>query len=210
MNITKEKIDYFIQELKNKTQANGVKFIIGEEATVKYFNNDLRVSGYFVDYGTPTLAIATGKDINEWFMILLHESSHMDQWIEQSAYWVDSFIDGREAVDYIDEWLNGKDFDEDSLNSIFHKAIMVELDCERRTIQKAKNYGFDIDFESEIKKANSYILFYLFIKEYRMWYSVNKAPYQIKEVWQEMPSSFDIDYTKLDDKLKKLYNKYCI
>jgi hypothetical protein len=210
MNITKQQIDSFIEELQTKTKANGVNFIVGEESTVKYFKSDLRVSGYFIDYGTPTLAIATGKEVNSWFMILLHESSHMDQWIEKSPYWTNSFIDGKEAVDYIDEWLNGKDFDDEFLNSVFEKAIMVELDCERRTIQKAKDYGFEIDFEDEIKKANSYILFYRFIQEFKKWYGVDKAPYQIKEVWQEMPSTFDIDYSKLSDDLKDLYNKYCV
>lgn len=210
MNISKNQIDSFVQELKNKTETNGVKFIVGDGSTIEYINGGIQVSGYFVDYGNPTLAIATGKDIESWFMILLHESSHMDQWIEKSPYWTDSFIDGKEAVDYINDWLNGQEYDEEFLNNVFEKALMVELDCERRTIQKAKNYGFDIDFESEIKKANSYILFYRFIQEFKKWYGVNKAPYQIKEVWQEMPSSFDIDYSKLDDKLKKLYNEYCI
>jgi hypothetical protein len=47
------------------------------------------------------------------------------------------------------------------------------------------------------------------LKEVRKWNVTGKAPYQIKEVWSQMPKTFDMDYYNVPENLKELYLKYC-
>ncbi len=202
-------IDKLVEDTRNTGEKNGVKIVFEDTMTIPYAISGMPVSGYFIDYGNPTLAVAMGKPTEEWVMILAHESSHMDQWIEKSPYWTNSFINGREAVDYIDEWISGKDFSDEELDKITKASIGVELDCEKRTIEKAKQYKLPIDVKEETQKANSYILFYTLVKSTRKWNVAGKAPYQVKEVWSQMPTTFDMDYYVVPENLKELYLKYC-
>lgn len=202
-------IQKLVEDTKKKAIDNNVHIVLENNKTVPYAIGDFPVSGYFIDYGKPTLAVATGKPLKEWVMVLAHEGSHMEQWIEKSPYWTNSFIDGREAVEFIDEWCGGKEMSDEELDNICKRAREVEWDCEKRTIEKAKKYNLPVDIKEEIQKANSYILFYTFIKETRKWNKPGQAPYQIKEVWSSMPDTFDMDYTTISDDIKELYLKHC-
>jgi hypothetical protein len=66
-----------------------------------------------------------------------------------------------------------------------------------------------VNVEEEIQKANSYILFYTFIKEVRKWNTPGKAPYQVKEVWSKMPKTFNMDYFTVSSEISELYKKFC-
>lgn len=202
-------VDKLLEDTKKRAEEKGVKVIIQDTLTVPYAVGGFPCSGYFVDYETPTLAVAIGKPVNEWTMVLAHESSHMDQWSEGAPEWKDNFVNGKESVDYIDEWCSGKDFSEEELDDFVKRSIAVERDCEMRTIQKAKEYQLPINIDEETQKANSYILFYTMIKETRKWNKPGRAPYQIKEVWSQMPKTFDMDYSVVPENLKKLYLEFC-
>lgn len=202
-------IQSLIDDTRNKAEENSVNFILQETKTVPYAVGNFPVSGYFVDYGQPTLAVATDKPLKDWVMVLAHEGSHMEQWIERSPYWTENFINGKESVDYLDEWCGGKEFTQEEIDNFVSKSIAVELDCEKRTIEKAKKYNLPVNIKEEIQKANSYILFYTFIKESREWNKPGQAPYQVKEVWSKMPDKFDIDYTSISNDIKELYKKHC-
>lgn len=205
------KLIHLIADIKKRAQDNGVQLHLIDSKTIPYAIGNFPVNGYFIDYGKPTLAVAINKPIQDWIMVLAHEGSHMEQWIEKSPYWTNSFIDGREAVEYIDEWCNGKDLPEEELNDICKIAREVEWDCEKRTIEKIKKYNLSppINIEEEIQKANSYILFYTFIKQTRKWNKLGQAPYQIKEIWSHMPTTFDMDYSVVPEKIAELYKQYC-
>lgn len=203
-------IKQLIEDTKKKAIDNGVEVLISQEKTVPYITgDDFRVSGYFVDYGTPKLAVAIGKPLKDWVMILAHEGSHMDQWIEKSPYWTNNFVNGRESVEYIDEWCAGKEFSDEEIDDFIKRSIGVEWDCEKRTIEKAKKYNLPVNIKEEIQKANSYIWFYTFVKETRKWNNPGQAPYQIKEVWSRVPDTFDMDYTQIPEDIRELYRKYC-
>ena len=202
-------IDDLLSDINICADEHGVKIIYADESTIPYPHTGYPVSGYFVDYGDPTLAVAKGKPYKEWVMILVHESSHMDQWIEKSKYWSNNFINGRESVEYIDDWISGKEYSDKDIGDFIKRSIDVELDCEKRTIDKLKKYNIDINIAEETQKANSYILFYNIVKEFRKWNEVGKAPYQIKEVWSKMSKEFDMNYSSVDSDIKNLYLKHC-
>jgi hypothetical protein len=109
-------INNLIEDTKEKAKKHGVKIILEDSLTVPYPVGGFPCSGYFIDYGNPTLAVAMNKPVDQWVMVLAHESSHMDQWIEKSSEWENNFIDGKESVDYIDEWCSGKEFTKEQLD----------------------------------------------------------------------------------------------
>lgn len=205
------KFEILIKDIKEKAIEYGVTLILPETNTVKYITGESEVSGYFVDNGNPTLACAIGGDIKRWGPILAHESSHMDQWIEKCKEWTENYYKGKEAVDWLDEWCSEKvNLSDSEVDDLINRAINVELDCEKRTIEKEINYDLPVNIEEEIQKSISYILFYRFLKESKKWNSPGKAPYLIKEVWSLMPKSFEsANFEIVPDNIKDAYYKYC-
>lgn len=67
------------------------------------------------------------------------------------------------------------------------------------------NYGY---VEEYIQKSNAYILFYRWMHKTRKWYEIGKEPYNIKEIVSQMPTTFNVDYTKLTPKLERVFKKY--
>ena len=208
-NLFKENIDglydKFIRDIKKDCEKHNVEFILSKTKNVPYGETGYPVSGYFIDYGKPRLGVAIGCPDDMWIPILAHESSHMDQWIEKSPFWINSFIDGKEAVDHIELWVNGKEYNEEELNKIFNAAIDVELDCEKRTIEKIKKYNLPINIEIEIQKANCYPWLYIMIKRLRKMEKVSPLP---REIWSKCPDIFIMDYNYIPPTIRDLYTKY--
>ena len=203
---------YEFQQLVDDTKrialSHGVRVNFQDSDTILYQGTKVG-GGYFTDYGTPTIACAIHGDIKNWGTTLAHEASHMDQWIEKSPYWTDNYIDGKESIDWLEEWCNGKEFTNEQVDDFIDRAIGVELDCEKRTIEKLKKYNIPVNIEEEIQKANSYIIYYRFLKETRRWYD-RSTPYLTMAVWSEMPKTFNIDYTKVPQRIKNLYYQHCL
>ena len=201
--ITKVKV--FIEDLKIYTKENNIKLVLSPEKGVKFSEGGILCNGYFDDI-TSTLACALGKDVSQWLVILLHESCHMDQWVEKVPEWTENV-----GMDNIEKWLNGDDsVNMNNIDNEIRTSIIVEVDCEKRTVEKIKKYGLDsiINIDEYIKKSNAYVLFYLWMRKNRKWYTIGKEPYNIPDVVNVMPKTFDIDYTILDSNIEKTYDAY--
>jgi hypothetical protein len=200
------KIKSFIEDLKIYTKEHDVKLNLSPDTGVQFSEGGFICNGYF-DGDTRTLACALGKDVSQWLIILLHESCHMDQWIESVPAWTEN----ESGMENIDKWLAG---DDDVDMSLIDKEIRLsmncEIDCERRTVEKIKKYGLDsiINIDEYIQKSNAYVLFYLWMRKNRSWYKIGKEPYNQPPVVSIMPKTFDIDYTVLDPKIEKAYDTY--
>jgi hypothetical protein len=201
--ITKVKV--FIEDLKIYTKENNIKLILSPEKGVQFSEGGILCNGYFDDI-TSTLACALGKDVSQWLVILLHESCHMDQWVEKVPEWTENV-----GMDNIEKWLNGDDsVNMNNIDNEIRTSIIVEVDCEKRTVEKIKKYGLDsiINIDEYIQKSNAYVLFYLWMRKNRKWYTIGKEPYNIPDVVSVMPKTFDIDYTILDSNIEKTYDAY--
>lgn len=201
-------------DIKNKAKLNNVKITVSKNKTLPYPIGKFDCHGFFVingGYPKGELGIATGDGIKEWIKILIHESCHMDQFIENDINWVHNFIYDetnnkiKESVDLLDEWIKGREMSSKLVTQLVDACLSVELDCERRAAEKIKKYNLDIDVEQYIQQANSYIYFYRFLEESRA--SYKKTPYQIKKVWSKMPKHFNNDYSTVPDEFKKLFSK---
>jgi hypothetical protein len=173
-------------------RSKNVRMVLSDTVSVPYPGGEIRVSGYFSgdESGSgPELCVAVGKPTGDWMTVLMHESSHMDQWVEQCREWRDGFIDGRDVYDTLDQWLEGKlELGSQELDDVIRRCVAIELDCEKRTLVKMAKGGMVWYTHDYVRKANAYIWSYYMVKVRRRWYSV--PPYEVFEVWGPMPDRF--------------------
>lgn len=211
--LSKDKIDRiksFVVYLEKYCKEKNIKLKLVNEQGVPYGDSKSLVNGYFDGEGYfgegSVLACSMGKDVKYWFPVLMHESSHMDQYIENDPTWVNNL-----GLEQTDNWINGDDtVDLNIISEEIRTSMDIEIDCEKRTIEKIKKFELEdiLDIDEYIQKSNAYILFYLWMKKHRKWYTIGKEPYAIPEIYKNMSKTFNIDYTYLSDNLESLFNKY--
>ena len=141
----------------------------------------LPCSGYF-DEKTLCVAVNKKKEM-DWLMVLVHEDCHLDQWLEGSEYWVPD----KDAISIVEGWIAGKKYTKKRLLQGFNNTIAVELDCEKRSVLKAKKYKLPLNMKQYIQQANSYLFAYAASYHTKKWY---KSPYENVKIWSKMPDEF--------------------
>lgn len=200
-------VEDFVMQEKHKGTSAGVFFSFEYQEKVNY--GDILCNGFFEsDYQhkgkiLPFLSVGIKKDIKKWLPIFVHETSHMDQWIEKSQLWLN-------AKDYqlLNDWLQLKDYPKEDVEILVKKIITLEADCERRTIEKIKQHNLPIDVGYYAQRANAYLYFYQWMLKNRKWYKT--APYEINEILYYMPKeilSTDSYFALLSPSREKLFDK---
>lgn len=193
----------FVKDVRTTAKEYGVEIILSDKRSV---GDDKPCNGYFQDGDKPTLAVACGQSFRKWLLVLVHESCHMDQWIEQVPEWTNNLLGTYETMDIIDLWCDHKiELSEEQLDEYIAIAREVELDCEKRSVEKIKEYNLPIDIDEYIQKANAYVWFYTMIKETRQWYKIGREPYNIKRVWSALPTHFVDDYNHVPKEYRELF-----
>jgi hypothetical protein len=164
----------------------------------------LGCSGYF-DENPLQFATACGGSYRKWLPVFIHESCHIDQWLEQSEEWtakVPGFTVNPGTI--FDEWLNYKiELPDDIKNAIIDYLVYLELDCEIRTVEKLKKYDFPVNMNEYIRMSNACIWGYRIISETRIW-----NHNYISDVLKRMPNHFDNDYSVLPNIMHKFIPDY--
>jgi hypothetical protein len=206
INLTEEqqsKINKFISDLEQKCSEYNINLLIPNTPGVQYPSGNTLTNGYF-DSDNRVLACATGKELNQWLPILIHEASHMDQFLENDPVFNESL-----GLDETFKWNEGSEnVDFNKINNEIASGIAVEVDCEKRTVEKIKQYGleFVVGIEEYIQKSNAYVLFYLWMKKNRSWYKIGFEPYNVKSVYSKMPKTFEIDYTTMTQEVSEAFD----
>jgi hypothetical protein len=161
--------------------------------------NKIKCSGYF-DEEDRELAVATNKKENDWLFILIHESCHLDQFLQKTPIWKN----GEDGIGIIDEWLGGKAYKEKELLKALKDTILLEMDCEKRSVKKIKKYKIETDVSEYIQKANAYLLSYWATYRDKKWYPF---PYNTPSIYKNMPTKFlsENDYLNKNHSLLNLY-----
>lgn len=198
MNTTVTNFKKFKDDLKALCKKHKIKLKLIHEKMIPYeANKKITVSGYF-DTGTDTLAVATDKDRKEWWEILIHESCHLDQYIENSEHWIDQEICNVDSNAMLDLWLNKHvEMTDKQIQKVIKKIIDCERDCDTRAVAKIKKYHLDdvIDLKRYVQKANAYHLSYYAVRKLRKWNKPLHAAYQIEEVLKLFPTTMNKGYT---------------
>lgn len=207
----------FIEYVEDHCTAHGMKFIKGERS-VTYPGSDSPCNGYFDGNCNPPV-LASALEAPEAFTILVHEFCHSMQFLENCVIWQRHLPTeeqkkkyGECSDDILFHWVDGKiEVPEQELDSIFNGIIGVELDCEKRVVKLIDELNLDIDKDLYIQRANAYVYFYLYLRKYRKWYSIDKEPYNISDVYVLMPTDFEtLTYTgKIDPFFEGLFKTYC-
>ena len=207
MEIKFEATKKILKDVKQTCKKHEVQLILSDCRSVQ-LDTGTKCNGYFEDK-TPALAVACGQAEKKWLPVLIHESSHMDQWIEQCVEWTNTKTEQYESMDLLDLWMGRHiELSRAQLNKYVKASRDVELDCEKRSVEKILHYDAPLNIVQYIQRANAYVYFYNFMKVSRKWYTIGKEPYNVKDVWTQMPINFDNDYEKLPKKFRDLFLNY--
>lgn len=193
----------FIQFVKDECKKLGVKTHIKDVKYVK-LSPTIKCSGYFDDADPKKgaiLAASMGKP--DGLEILVHEYCHLTQWQDGFELWKVA----AKALPVIDEWLEGKYKRPETLKRAFEIAIGLELDNEKRSVKMIKEWGLSVDVENYVKRANSYLMFYNWLKQTRRWSKPGNQPYNNKRLVEAMPANFRMNYSKLPKKYETIYRE---
>ena len=206
-------VSVFLDDVADTAEGYGVDLVLSPDRSVD-LESDHPCNGYFETDGDdecPVLAVACGQPLENWLLVLIHESCHMDQWIEGDPVWTDNDVDGAEPLEFVMLWVDKKvELSEEQLDRYVGCSRVVELNCERRSVEKIEKYNLPVNVEEYIQKANAYVFFYTMMKEARKWYKIGTEPYNVEEVWKAMPTTFldDDEYNTVPDNLRELYLKH--
>lgn len=183
--------DSIVREIVNRAWRFGVAVLLPPTPEVSY-GGGLKVSGYF-DQDAPMLAV--GWESPRRLGILLHEYSHLTQWVEDCEVW-------RNDIDACwDDWLAGKRIKD--IRKQIATSRELEADCERRTIRLAKELDAPIDLEEYARGANAYVHFYNVIADTRKWYRPDRKPYNVPEVMALCNPTIDTDFSETPKALRE-------
>ncbi len=176
----------FVKHMKSHCQNHGIELYMPKAPYI--LANGFKCSGYF-ESDEKKLSVAVSDDESMWVSTLAHEASHMDQWIENSKWWNCTTNGPFDANEMIDMWLGGYVELTDTKKHKYIKSIMdCEFDCEKRTVEKIKEFDLPVDPIQYTKGAISYIWMYKVVEATRKW--CKKAPYKIQAVVDGMPDTF--------------------
>jgi hypothetical protein len=191
----------FISEVLDELQACGV-IVVVEEGLQVLCRDGGKSAGYF-DIHPAEFVVAIGKPFCDWFLVLVHEYCHYQQWREDAA----AFEAACRDIETLFGWLAG-DFELDPLTvkRLGRVALDLEYDCERRVLANLETFGIShlIDRLVYAQKANSYFNFYTYIATHRKWYVGGREPYTQPEVWTAFPTSLVVE-DELSDEREALY-----
>lgn len=190
----------FIEDLETKCKEYGVKLVLYD---MKFIENDGDKFGGWFDADNKELHCAFPDKIQTKYVeLLVHESCHMDQWIENTKYWTIE----RRNNSLTEVWKILKGEKVNKLKYHLRNVQMMEAECEKMSIEKIKDYDLGINIERYAMKANSYLLFYSVLIETKKW--TDYPPYKFKDIWRGLPDKILSNF-EISEDLKQLYFDKC-
>lgn len=186
-----------------KALANGItmNFVDAESVIAP---DGLECAGYF-ESDDELFAIATGQPPSEWIPLFLHESCHMDQYIEGSPVWFDNYKNLEKFFSILTGEYEPKNAEE--ISRLRKSVIAIELDCEKRTVSKSKFWKININRPLYIKQANAYMISYLWMEKHKKWIH---GVYENPSVYKLMPSTFLNSYDEFPPKVEEAIDKIAL
>jgi len=190
-------VELFLEDLRNLCKQNKIKLTFSNYKNVS-LGGGMKASGYFDIYNR---VLSVAKNRPEWLSTLVHESCHLDQWIENknkpNSLWTKSDIEGESVLE---DYILGK---RKRAKTALRNVILIELDCEKRAVKKIEEYELPINVHQYIRRANTYLLNYHRYYELREWKNeewplslVSRTPDKFRK---------DAFYLNMSKKMRKLF-----
>jgi hypothetical protein len=179
-------ISAFLSKELSDCEARDITVVLSPTETVMV--GGLPTMGWF---DGDALHVAIDRPLMDWLATFVHESCHKDQFVEKAPEW-DTKIGAYDTADILDMWLERVvELSPEQIAVVIDKVQLVELDCERRSVQKIIDNSLPLDVDLYTKKANAYIWFYRTLPLTRRWIV---APYNNPDLLALMPAHFNNDY----------------
>lgn len=187
-------IDTFDSFIKEQAVSHGITYTLVNNDHVDYCG--IKCNGFFCCQQM-SLAVATGKSIAQWLPTLVHEYSHMTQWIDGNIAFKNYYAESPEPLTQLKAWWDLEiTLALNELSRLVSLVQAVELDCEKRAVDLIRSHKLPLNTLDYIKQANAYIYFYKIVEYRRRWYEIGSEPYNVPDIWQAMPTNFDNDYNE--------------
>jgi hypothetical protein len=172
--------DQIVKEIKRRCRSFGVQFVKRPGKAVLVGTS--RCAGYFDAYNKnkPRLVIASNMPESSFLGVLLHEYSHVTQWVENCTIWQQDSAFGE--IINTDEWIGTGKRCTVKIRKSFALRRDLEADNERRTVRLIKELNAPVDLPEYIRRANSYVHFYNTIPVTNQWYHPERVPYRMPQV----------------------------
>lgn len=189
-------VKQFLNDLINQCLKHNVTLRLENKHQIAY-GKGIKVGGYFSENeGNLIIAIGTKNVLNNWLETLVHESCHLDQYLE-----IKNFKNALIHFNNIDLWLSGKRFKKEDIKKSFKVVKKYELDCELRTIEKIEKYKLPINLDVYKQGVNVHIHFYNWLEINKKW---PKNSIYCEDLLNLFPTKVN-SYYKIN---KKLINKF--
>lgn len=168
------------------------------------------VCGYFSN-DPLEIVIAVGETPRsfDWLDVLVHEFSHFEQWRDNDKTYIGTDYKKTTADNIVWNWIAGKNYTSDTVETCINKMKLCELNCERRTVKNIIKYSLPINITEYIQRANAYIHEYNYIKLTRRWNNpTKKSATDIPEIIKAMPTHLNGNYSRIPKKIIDLYDKH--
>jgi hypothetical protein len=168
----------FLADTMGVCQKNGIKLKLSGGRYVRMYTGNC--TGYFDE---ENLAVALNNPISLWLGILVHESCHLDQYLNGTQVWdgIDKHLNRVESWVTTRKRFCGNERAEESLR----RVLKMELDCERRAVKKIQKYDLPLSVDSYCRGANAYLFSYPASLRWRKWFP---QPYKNKTLLAKMPN----------------------
>jgi len=144
----------FIFDIIQQCMLNKIEFNL-----VHDMQGDIEFNGYFCSDSELTLVVNIGS--NDWLGTLVHESCHMDQYLEND----DTYCNEYSKFDIFDSNL-WRYCSKNTVREAIKMACRMEIDCDKRAVKKIKHYNLDIKIDEYIRDANIYHWCYYYVNKY--------------------------------------------
>lgn len=172
-------IKRFVSHVIRTCISNNIEFVTNP------VDEDSDVLGGFND-SNRTLEITESYSANV-ISVLVHEYSHMIQWIEKAPVYVATYRK-LDPTTVVDNWLKGKEYSAKTLDECFLLVKKLELDCDMRAVQEIIKWKLPIDIDLYIKGAIAYSYYYDYLRNTRK--QGKNVPYECDEVLQLIAPDF--------------------
>jgi hypothetical protein len=171
---------------------------IDNDINIKFFKNKSH-NGCGGWVSEKEFVCAYGSD--NFLEILVHESCHLDQLVEESPIWFHKDICGENCNIWDVDW--GEKHPRKYLKA-FKKICELEVDCDIRAIEKIKKYKLPIDIEEYTISSNIYHACYYYFHKYKCFYKMGKKPCDDPDLIKLFPSDRIVGFEECWKPNKKL------
>lgn len=190
---------------QSKLYGDILKFCVDNQISLKLINTEdyegenAFWGGHFCDDKKEIVVTIT---VDDWFLLLLHEFCHAEQYVEKSPFYFDLSI----SLDIFNPT-----YIQNLPSYLYEPAckawLKMELDCNQRVLNKIKKYNLDIDLNSFYKWANCYHQSYYYFYKLKKHYG-DRKPFEFKRVMNSMNSERLLDFDELWCENKNLENYF--